>query len=255
MHHSAGKVNRPDPTNVHFLFENPRFENEPVCHASTKATRSKQHHWWPSKVPAEVKLIPPAHSLNTTNRSAFGLLKERPEGLGRFTCVEGKRKVAFGIVPITDFPINYVKSEKISYGHSFDSRGERRQRGKLHGSFVWDTTYDMQKPRRRFAKEYSIVPDSVDMSGDNVPKQTVINTTSAHHQTGTSSIPTSENPQYPVPQQVEAPTGLENQVVPIRKESSPSTISEKEDKPILNPVKTHLKPRDGVRFSPPPHLC
>ena len=160
----AGKVNKPNPTNVHFLFENPRFINEPVCHASTKAVKNVQHSWWPDEVSKEVKLKP-AYSLNSTNRSDFGDIPNRPPGISRFSCLEGKRTAASGIVPVTKLPTSTIKTEKISYEHIFDSRKERTERGKLHGAFVWDTTSDTQaRPTRRYAKRYFEEMDTLNMS-------------------------------------------------------------------------------------------
>ena len=169
--HPAGKVNKPDPTNVHFLFENPRFINEPVCHASTKAAKKQQDIWWPNEIPVEVKLKP-VYSSNTTSRSDFRSPDGRPMGLTRFSCIEGKRKAAAGIVPVTELPSRHVKTEKISYNHQFDSRRERRERGKLHGSFVWDTSGKaVEQKSRRFAKKHFSCSDSVDITTHFTPKE------------------------------------------------------------------------------------
>lgn len=152
----AGKINKPDPTNVHFLYENTRFVNEPVCNAATKSTRHEQHVWWPSEVPSDANLEPP-YSLDSSNRSAFRPLdpSKRPRGLTRFSCIDGKRRVAIGIVPVTLLPASHVKTERISYDHQFDSRRDTRARGKLHGSLVWDTTEKNKEAcHRRFAKRH-----------------------------------------------------------------------------------------------------
>lgn len=143
---------------MHFLFENTRFVNEPVCHAATKANRHIQHKWWPTEVPSDVKLKP-LYSLESSSRSAFGQIdsSKRPHGLTRFRCVEGKRQVAVGIVPVTELPARHINTERISYDHQFDSRRDMRERGKLHGSWVWDTSQkSKQQVQRRFAKRHFI---------------------------------------------------------------------------------------------------
>ena len=71
----------------------------------------------------------------------------------RFSCIEGKRSTALGIVPVTELPASHIKTERISFKHQFDARNNMRQRGKLHGSLVWDTT-NKSRPniQRRFIK-------------------------------------------------------------------------------------------------------
>ena len=150
----AGKINKPDPTHVHFLYDNTRFTNEPICNAATEATRQKQHQWWPEELP-NASLPKPSYSCDSSSRSDFRAIErsKRPHGLTRFSCVEGKRNAALGIVPVTQLPASHVKTERISYIHQYDARQNMRERGRLHGSFVWDTTNkNEQELQRRFVR-------------------------------------------------------------------------------------------------------
>ena len=125
-----------------FLYENSRFINQPICFANSKGTRKIQESWWPEKAPVEDK-IKPTYNKKTINRTDYTTIPLNPNsratrfGATKYTKVES-------ILPnqsiVCDQNKNILKNskEKISYKHDFDCRKERTERGKLHGSFVWE---------------------------------------------------------------------------------------------------------------------
>ena len=251
--HRAGKINKPDPTNVHFLFENPRFINEPVCHAATKVSRHVQNAWWPDGIPSDIK-PKPTYSLDSSSRAAFGPIdsSKRPRGLTRFSCIDGRRPVAIGIVPVTELPASRIKTERISYNHQYDSRKNMRERGKLHGSFVWDTTdKNGQKMQRRFAKR-NFVPQH-----DYDAREPSVYSGRAPEAVPLRSFEKEPNVKSPFKniEKVEAAEQRSNAFVPqkeaiLKVQKEPDTLQLPSK--ALDRVKTL---HSGNIDSPPPHLC
>lgn len=143
----AGKKSQPDPNNVSFLYENPRFINEPICFSNTKNTRSIQSKWWPETTTVDEKKIP-QYKEDTVSRSDYKKIYSPPHGLTRFGCNPNRLRPAIGIVPSNSDPQPLVAREKISYAHQFDCRKGRKERGKLHGSFVWEPILNPQLQER-----------------------------------------------------------------------------------------------------------
>merc|ERR1712224_1034258 len=136
----AGLVNKPDPNSVCFLYENPRFVNEPICFANTKATHCSQ------SVISETKISAPYKS-DSVNRSDYKHIQDRPLRATRFGSNPHHINCAKGIVPNNDN--SGTSNERISFEHGFDCRTGRKERGKLHGSFVWDTRQGLHACRQR----------------------------------------------------------------------------------------------------------
>lgn len=72
----AGRLNKANLTSVCFLYENPRFINEPVCYANTKATDSTQGYWWPQSVVKDTK-ITGKYNTSTVSRSDYKCISDR----------------------------------------------------------------------------------------------------------------------------------------------------------------------------------
>jgi len=242
--HRAGKINKPDPTHVHFLYDNTRFTNEPICNAATEITRKKQHQWWPEERPNESR-PKPSYSCDSSSRSDFRTieLSKRPRGLTRFSCIEGKRNAALGIVPVTQLPANHVKTERISYIHQYDARQNMRERGKLHGSFVWDTTNRTeQELHRRFVRR--MFPNK-DISSFDEP---------------TSARKISErrtNIQNSVGNNESGNSNSQGSKVLISQLSKPKEVQGSPNKLELPSSEVHQNKGQysGHMNSPPPHLC
>lgn len=140
----AGKISTDNPNQVSFIYENPRFINEPVCFTNTRKTSKEQHNWWHDSVSVEKKHVP-AFNTSTINRSDFKFIEEanRPKGLSRYGCNRDKNIAAKGMVP-GHCEESLIAKERISYGHQFDCRKGRKERGRLHGSFVWEPVNNAQ---------------------------------------------------------------------------------------------------------------
>eukprot|EP00794_Sanderia_malayensis_P009301 gene9301-10282_t len=261
----AGLVNKPNPTNVHFLFDNPRLINEPVCHASSKASRSDQHNWWPDELAKEVKLKP-SYSKESSNRHDFTRIANRPQGLTRFSCSQSSKVAAVGIVPVSQLGNGKTRTEKISYEHMFDSRRARTERGRLHGAFVWDANenHDAKlQPKRRYAKRYFASGETLDMTdcSDLPPSSNQSDFTEI--QSGTLSVPRSQespkqrekldpNQGIPPKQQLYM---THQQVQGKKEENRQDTNVWKNDEVTCNDQKSQLSSKRLSLFSPPPHVC
>ena len=243
--HRAGKVNKPDPTNVHFLFDNTRFVNEPVCHAATEVSRHVQHEWWPEKIPTDSK-PKPSYSCDSSNRSDFPPVdsSKRPRGLTRFGCIEGKRSTALGIVPVTELPASHIKTERISFNHQFDARNNMRQKGKLHGSLVWDTT-NKREPniQHRFVKR------NFDYGVRKSPLEPL------NYDAYALKPPERRSPDSPyIPSQVEEVKNEDKKtkqtMILAREQAKPREVQDDTNE------RHHLTLNNsGHKDSPPPHLC
>ena len=155
---AAGRTNQPDPNNACFLYENPRFINEPICFVNTKVTHPQQEKWWPNIVAKDIKPSP-QYKADTVSRSDYKIiLHHKPNRLTRYGCNSQRLKPAKGIVPSNSDDQPMIAKEKISFEHQFDSRQGRKERGKLHGSFVWEpiVNKDMQdRIKLRLAQQES----------------------------------------------------------------------------------------------------
>lgn len=144
-HQAAGKIASEHPNRVSFIYQNPRLVNEPICFANTRETCREQQNWLYDSVSPEKKLIPKFNTA-TVNRSDYKAVeeKERPKGLSRFGCNTNRTNVAKGMVPGHCVEESVIAKERISYGHQFDCRQSRKERGRLHGAFVWEPVTDSQ---------------------------------------------------------------------------------------------------------------
>jgi len=140
---AAGKERQSVSNQMTFLYENSRFINQPICFANSKGTRKIQESWWPDKAPVDNK-IKPTYNTKTINRTDYTLLPMNSRatrfGSTKYTRVES-------ILPnqsISNHQNNDLlknSREKISYKHDFDCRKERTEKGKLHGTFVWERQF------------------------------------------------------------------------------------------------------------------
>jgi len=132
----AGRVTKPNTNSVCFLYENPRFVNEPICFANTKETHKQQSDWWTQSVLVDTKKVPP-YKADTVSRSDYTIILDPPLRATRFGFNPHRNDRAKGIVPNNSDRSS--SNERISFEHEFDCRTGRKERGKLHGSFVWDS--------------------------------------------------------------------------------------------------------------------
>ncbi len=211
--------------------------------------------------------LQPAYSLSSTNRTDFANITNRPHGLTRFACSEGKKSKAVGIVPVSQLQKNPGQTEKISYEHMFDSRRQRTERGKLHGAFVWDATNDAKaQQKRRCAKRYFDVNETIDMRDEVSDRK---------QQTKIDPEPY-KSPVVPYDYQVvpkselsakEKSLPIQKQTLPVEQKASMKTeetnhhnvevfSSNKQHKSVISsPSKSELKPKRTSPVSPPPHVC
>ena len=143
----AGRIQAPERKHVHFLYENPRFINEPICFANTKATKKMQSDWWGESEQPEKKHVP-KYNTGTVSRSDYVTINEPPRRATRFGMKPDRDwSCAKGLAPNVANDSGAVDSmERISYEHGFDCRTGRKERGKLHGSFVCSSTPARQIP-------------------------------------------------------------------------------------------------------------
>lgn len=133
----AGIVSKPDPNHICFLYENPRFINEPICLANTQNVRDEQKKWWPENTSDSEKPELKYDSESSTNRSDYRPnMYESGSRLTRFGSNPHRLTITKGIVPVNAKNSATIR-EKVSFEHQFDSRKGRTERGKLKGSFVW----------------------------------------------------------------------------------------------------------------------
>lgn len=143
----AGCVNRDNPHKVGFLYENPRFINEPICFANTKSTDKKQSDWWTQCIANKEKLVP-QYKPDTVFRSDYKVIVDPPVRATRFSSKPQQNITGTqGIVP--NINSNSLHNERISFQHQFDCRTGRKERGKLHGSFVWDLVSNESRQKQQ----------------------------------------------------------------------------------------------------------
>ena len=232
---AAGKLNKPDPTSVHFLFENPRFINEPVCHASTSIVKEKQHQWWPSEIPREVKLKP-KYALGSTMRHDYRELRNMPEGQTRFGSNPNRLSMATGIVPVIALDDPNTNKERISYQHMFDCRRDRRERGKLYGSFVWekaDQNNRSQSSRLRLEKADTVADTSERAL---ISRSAPTNTQQQNSTQKDRRTPSHSTVRPFIPQSVEQKSVVANgSITDMKSQTVPSLSGKATEKPITTP--------------------
>jgi len=172
---TAGPNNKPHPTNVTFLRQNPRFICEPICYVKTTVDSQETHpSWWPEELPEKSTKVP-QHSFDSTARSDY-----RPPPIPHERSMIHSGSLAIQGTPATNGmipPQAILKTgckapkvvEKISYEHQFNSRLDPSHpiRGRRHGSFIWKVVSDIGKQSRKNSNskpvEYAYVEDE---SGD-----------------------------------------------------------------------------------------
>ena len=134
----AGIMRSDQCDKVSFIYQNPRFVNEPICFTNTTDTCKKQCEWWPDTIPTDKKPIT-KFSPSTISRIDYGPIIDRPKRASRFGCNKQKLIPAKGFVP-GQFAVeeSVIAWEKISYEHKSDSRRARTERGRLQGTFIWE---------------------------------------------------------------------------------------------------------------------
>lgn len=156
--------NKPHPTKVTFLRQNPRFICEPICHVET-ATDSPPTFptWWPNEIPEKPAKIP-KHSFDSTSRTDY-----RPPPLLNDRVMQYSSNLAMQVTPLGILPQGHQHTsissqasqssgadapkvvEKISYEHQFNSRLDPSHpiRGRRHGSFIWKVASDVGKQNKK----------------------------------------------------------------------------------------------------------
>lgn len=163
----SGPNNKPHPTNVTFLRQNPRFICEPICYVKTTVdSQVPSPSWWPDELPEKTTMVP-QYSLDSTARSDYRAPPFPHERLTRYSS-----NLAMQVTPTAAKPVpqgvhktgsKMPKVERISYEHQFNSRLDPSQpvRGRRHGSFIWKVVSDIGKQKRKNSKpvEYAYIAD------------------------------------------------------------------------------------------------
>ena len=71
------------------------------------------------------------------SRIDYKNMNNKPKPCTRYGSNKNKDHIAKGVLP-TSSETSIIALEKISYEHQFDCRKGQRERGKLHGSLVWE---------------------------------------------------------------------------------------------------------------------
>ena len=158
--------NKPHPTNVTFLRQNPRFICEPICYVKTAADSPVTFPaWWPDESLTKPPKIP-THSFDSTSRTDY-----RPPPFPHDRVTRYSSNLAIQVTPAGIIPQGSQTSsakipkvvEKISYEHQFNSRLDPSHpiRGRRHGSFIWKVRSDVGKPKGKCNKpvEYAYKED------------------------------------------------------------------------------------------------
>lgn len=143
---SPTRKNKPQPTAVTFLRQNPRFVCEPICHVDTLIPKDEAFcSWWPNEIKDHAVIKPKYtyHSTSRTDYRNFSLDSPRCASYSRHEVLTQKAPKPEGnitIVPGCSSPQAMPNMlEKISYEHQFNSRLDPSfpVRGRRHGCFVW----------------------------------------------------------------------------------------------------------------------
>lgn len=158
--------NKPHPTNVTFLRQNPRFICEPICYVKTTVDSPVAYPaWWSDESPEKPAKVP-KRSFDSTSRTDY-----RPPPFHHDRITPYSSNLAMQVTPAGIIPQGAHKSgaktsrvvEKISYEHQFNSRLDPSHpiRGRRHGSFIWKVITDVGKPNRKHSKpvEYAYKED------------------------------------------------------------------------------------------------
>lgn len=143
---SPTRKNKPQPTAVTFLRQNPRFVCEPICHVDTLIPKDDTLcSWWPNEI-KDHAIIKPKYTYHSTSRADyknFSLESPRGTSYSRHEILNQRAPKPEGniqILPGCSSPqVMPNMLEKISYEHQFNSRRDPSfpVRGRRHGCFVW----------------------------------------------------------------------------------------------------------------------
>ena len=158
--------NKPHPTNVTFLRQNPRFICEPICYVKTAVDSPVTFPaWWPDESLTKPPKIP-AHSFDSTSRTDYRPPPFPHDRITRYSSNLSMQVTPAGIIPHgaqTSSAKTPKVVERISYEHQFNSRLDPSHpiRGRRHGSFIWKVISDVGKPNRKHSKpvEYAYTED------------------------------------------------------------------------------------------------
>ncbi|EDO36961.1 predicted protein [Nematostella vectensis] len=152
---SANRKNKPQPTAVTFLRQNPRFICEPICHVDTSInTEELTHPWWPNES-VERPVTQPHYTFDSTSRDDYrdtsSYIKQH-KGYSRYNYDStSNSKPTVGLVPgCSTTASNPSVIEKISYEHQYNARLDPNHpiRGKRHGCFVWKVSTPVKSSGR-----------------------------------------------------------------------------------------------------------
>lgn len=185
-----GPNNKPHPTNVTFLRQNPRFICEPICYVKTAVDSPVTHpSWWPDELPEKTTKVP-QHSFDSTARSDYRPPPFPHERLTRHSSnlATQATSAATGIVSQGVHKTGSKASkvvEKISYEHQFNSRLDPSQpiRGRRHGSFIWKVVSDIGKQNRKSSRPVEYAYVEADESTDTMTTQLTAENNSDNGQT------------------------------------------------------------------------
>lgn len=168
--------NKPHPTNVTFLRQNPRFICEPICYVKTSMKPPVIYpSWWPDEVPEQQTKVP-ERSSDSTSRTDYP-----PPPIPHDQITRYSSNLAMQVTPAGIFHQGPHKSgvhtpkivEKISYEHQFNSRLDPSHpvRGRRHGSFIWKVISDVGRPGRKNSKPVEYAYIKVDPSESTVTSE------------------------------------------------------------------------------------
>ena len=173
-----GPNNKPHPTNVTFLRQNPRFICEPICYVKTAVDSPVTcPSWWPEELPEKTTKVP-QHSFDSTARSDYRPPPLPHERLTRYSSNLAMQATSAATGTVTQV-VHKTGSkvpkvvEKISYEHQFNSRLDPSQpiRGRRHGSFIWKVVSDIDKQNRKSRKPVEYACVEADESTDTMTTQ------------------------------------------------------------------------------------
>lgn len=155
--------NKPHPTSVTFLRQNPRFICEPICYVKTSVdTPVTYPAWWPDESPEKPAKVP-KHSFDSTSRTDYRRPPVPHDSITRYSSNLAMQVTPGGIIPQGNHNTGLKAPkvvEKISYEHQFNSRLDPSHpiRGRRHGSFIWKVIPDVGKPNWKHSKtvEYAL---------------------------------------------------------------------------------------------------
>ncbi|KXJ07761.1 uncharacterized protein C2orf73 [Exaiptasia diaphana] len=259
---SPNRKNKPQPTSVTFLRQNPRFVCEPICHVDTPGSKAETFHsWWPNEI-LESPVVKPQYTLHSTSRADYKTSSHENSQVSSYSrydtsvCKVFKPNYNFRDFPgCTSSQIIPNMSEKISYEHQFNSRLDPSHpiRGRRHGCFVLKATTPVHKTHhnkypkpRKYEFEYMKNTETE----DNCDTKSVISTVTEKSQVQEHSKYDNNKKSKMFEHKIKDNAWSEYNDQPLQatQEDIPTSLNLTESE-----VENMIKP-SRPRHSPPPHV-